>query len=59
MRERLVAEIDQKVKKRAMIYAVMNNTNLTDITEKALIFYLNDQEKSEAEKEEEDNIIIE
>jgi len=58
MKERLVAEIDGKVKKRAMIYAVMNNTNLTEITEKALVSYLDDQEKSEEDKQEEENITI-
>ena len=41
MKVRLVADIEEDVKKEAQIYAIQNDATLGEITEKALMFFLN------------------
>lgn len=51
MKVRLVAEIDERVKKETQIYAIQNNTTIGDITEKALKNYIGLSDKTDAEEE--------
>ena len=51
MKVRLVADIDEDVKKKAQIYAIQNDATLGEITEKALMFYLNPPEAEKKDSE--------
>lgn len=51
MKVRLVAEIDDRVKKETQIYAIQNDTTIGDITEKALKNYIGFSEDEDAEEE--------
>lgn len=51
MKVRLVAEIDERVKKETQIYAIQNNTTIGDITEKALKNYIGFSDETNAEEE--------
>ena len=51
MKVRLVADIDENVKKKAQIYAIQNGATLGEITEKALIFFLDPPETEKKESE--------